>query len=79
MSDGIGLPDHPVRHTVLWQIFDRLWRPTMGWVCVAALAYAAIIGPAIGRPLEDGYLVQVLLFIGGVYGAKSYEKLKGVA
>ena len=76
---GINMPDHPIRRHWLYQAFERLWRPTAGWVTVAGLYYAFIHGPAIGRPLPEGYLVQVLLFAGGILGLKTAEKIKGVA
>lgn len=76
---GIPMPDHPIRHRALYQAFERLWRPSAGWVTVMGLFYAFIWGPASGRPLEDGYLVQVLLFSGGILGLKTVEKVKGVS
>lgn len=78
-TPGINMPDHPIRRHWLYQSFERLWRPTAGWVTVAGLFYAFIYGPAVGKPLAEGYLVQVLLFAGGVLGLKSWEKAKGVA
>ena len=79
-SPSITLPDHPVRSNVVYQLFDRLWRPVTGWVsCPVAVLYACVIAPATGRPLSDGYLVQVLMFAGAIYGIKTFEKTKGVA
>jgi hypothetical protein len=76
----INMPDHPVRSNVVYQLFDRLWRPVTGWVaCPVAVLYATVIAPATGRPLSDGYLVQVLMFAGAIYGLKSWEKKAGVA
>ena len=43
------------------------------------MLYACVIAPATGRPLSDGYLVQVLMFAGAIYGIKTFEKTKGVA
>ena len=39
----------------------------------------AVIAPAMGKPLSDGYLIQVLTFAAGIYGLKTFEKTKGVA
>lgn len=75
----IPLPDHPIRQRAWYQLFDRLWRPSAGWVTVGGLAYGFIIGPALGRPYDEGYLVQVLLFAGGLLGLKTVEKVRGVA
>lgn len=77
---SIPMPDHPIRQSRWYQMFERLWRPTLGWVaCPCAVAYVCIIAPALGHPLGEGYLVQVLTFAGGVYGLKTYERVKGVA
>lgn len=78
MTD-IPLPDHPIRKTWQWQSFDRLWRPTAGWVVVGGTAYAGFIGHAIGKPMNEGYLAVWLTFAAAVLGLKSWEKLKGVA
>lgn len=79
MTAATALPDHPIRNNRVWQIFCRLPRPALEWVTVGSVAYGGIIGPAMSRPLEEGYLVQVLLFAGGLFGVRAYEKVKGVA
>lgn len=77
---AVGLPDHPIRSTVAYQLFDRLWRPALGWVaCPAAVLYATVIAPATGHPLADGYLIQVLTFSGAIYGLKTFERTKGIS
>ncbi|MGF7151334.1 CRISPR/Cas system-associated exonuclease Cas4 (RecB family) [Sphingomonas zeicaulis] len=78
-APAIGMPDHPVRLARWYQLYVRLARPSLEWVTVAGVLYALVIGPAIGRPLDEGYLVQVLLFAGGLFGVRAYEKVKGVA
>src|SRR3546814_388208 len=75
---SIPMPDHPIRHTRWWQMFVRLPRPALEWVTVGGVGYALIIGPAIQRPLGDGYLSQALLFAGGLFGVRAFEKVKGV-
>jgi len=75
----IPMPDHPIRQTRWFQIYVRLARPTAEWVTAGGLLYAFIVGPAIMRPLAEGYLVQVLLFAGGIFGVRAFEKVKGVA
>lgn len=76
----MALPEHPIRSNVIYQMFDRLWRPALGWVaCPVAVLYAAVVAPALGRPLSDGYLIQVLTFSGVIYAGKTFEKVKGVA
>lgn len=76
---GISMPDHPIRNRTWYQLYVRLARPSLDWVTTAGVGYALIVGPAIQRPLDDGYLVQVLLFATAVFGVRSYEKVKGVA
>ena len=78
MND-IPLPDHPIRKHWAWQAFDRLWRPTAGWVVVGGTAYAVFLGHAIGKHMNEGYLSVWLTFAAAVLGLKSWEKLKGVA
>src|SRR3546814_9129715 len=67
------MPDHPIRHTRWWQMFVRLPRPALEWVTVGGIGYALIIGPAIQRPLGDGYLSQALLFAGGLFGVRAFR------
>lgn len=76
---SIPMPDSPLRMKWWYQAYVRLARPTLDWVTVAGVLYALVIGPAIQRPLDDGYLVQVLLFATAVFSIRSYEKVKGVA
>jgi hypothetical protein len=79
-TSGINMPDHPIRSASWYQLFERLWRPALGWVsCPIAVSYATVIAPWSGHPLEEGYLIQVLMFSGAIYGIKSFEKVKGVA
>jgi hypothetical protein len=79
MTDHTALPDHPMRAHWAWQCFDRLWRPSAGWVVVAGLAYAGVVGPAIQRPMPEGYLVAWLTFCAAMLGLKTIEKIRGVA
>lgn len=76
---SITMPDHEVRQARWYQLYVRLARPTLDWIADLAALYGMVIAPATGRPLDDGYLVQVLLFVGTVYGVRSFEKVKGVA
>ncbi|CAB4219402.1 Holin of 3TMs, for gene-transfer release [uncultured Caudovirales phage] len=72
-------------------IFVGGWRPFIGWVCGAALAFQYIIRPlatmaltAMQRPdiilpgLDDN-LWQLMLGMLGMGGLRTYEKAKGVA
>lgn len=73
-------------------VFVSGWRPAIGWVCGAALAYAAIIEPVARfvATVAFGYLgifpvidtditLQILFGLLGLAGMRSFEKSKGVA
>ena len=71
--------------------FTSRWRPTVGYVCAAGLAYAAIIEPClrllvtvggVSTPLPevDTMLTLQLLFgLLGLGAARTHEKVKGAA
>jgi len=72
-------------------IFVSGWRPAVGWVCVAALAFNYIISPlgnwaaAIWMPevslpsLEIGELMTLLFGLLGMGTLRSYDKKQGTA
>jgi hypothetical protein len=67
------------------------WRPAMGWVCVLAFATQFLIGPIgtwvamlFGKlltfpTLSLNELMPILLGMLGLVGARSFEKVNGVA
>ncbi len=69
------------------------WRPTIGWICVLALAWhfllfdlllwaVAIVAPhraVPASPTGTGELVTVLLALLGLGGLRTVEKIKGVS
>lgn len=71
--------------------FTSRWRPSVGYVCAAGLAYAAILEPcarlfvvangvAVDLPAVDTTLtMQLLLGLLGLGGMRSAEKLKRAA
>jgi hypothetical protein len=71
--------------------FTSRWRPTVGYVCAAGLAYAAIIEPCLrlavtvygvnsSLPEVDTMLTLQLLFgLLGLGAARTHEKVKGAA
>lgn len=72
--------------------FRAGWRPAVGWVCVAGLAYQFIIRPlapalihavsghAIDLPtLDMGSLLTLLSGMLGLGGLRTFEKLRGLA
>lgn len=79
VSSTINLPDHEVRQARWFQLFNRLARPFHDWLVAIGVGWAVWFGPMIGDPLDDGYLVQVLLYGGATFGVRTLEKIKGVA
>jgi hypothetical protein len=72
-------------------LFTSGWRPAVGWVCVAALAWQ-FVGypiaswafstwlPQVSAPVIVGdYLFELLFGMLGLAGLRSFEKVKGVA
>ena len=69
-------------------IFVSGWRPAVGWIGVAALAYQYLLRPlapwllqATGHPVPDmptldGGLFELVSLMLGLGGLRSYEKLK---
>lgn len=68
------------------------WRPFVGWVCGAGLAYVAILEPVLRfaamtwfkyqgpfPAIDTNLTMQVLLGMLGLAGIRGYEKTKGVA
>jgi hypothetical protein len=66
-------------------LFVSGWRPAVGWVCVAGLAYQFLIYPiALSwlpgiSSLDMGTLLTLLLGMLGIGGLRTAEKLQGVA
>jgi hypothetical protein len=73
-------------------VFVAGWRPFIGWVCGAALAYQYILRPALTGLFDalgivhapvliglDDNLWQLLLAMLGMGGLRTFEKMKGVA
>jgi hypothetical protein len=72
-------------------LFTSGWRPAIGWICGAALAYQYLLRPlvswgviAAGHPLPmmpglDDNLWQLLMGMLGLGGLRTFEKVKGVA
>lgn len=73
-------------------VFVAGWRPAIGWICGAALAWNYIVRPIViwgaflngvdlqGAPaLNTGELTTILLGMLGLGGLRTYEKRLGVA
>ena len=72
-------------------MFRGGWRPAVGWVCVAGLAYQFLLMPILPwivtvlgvtvpplPPIDLGTLMTLLLGMLGLGGLRSYEKVKGI-
>jgi hypothetical protein len=72
-------------------LFVSGWRPSVGWVCSAALVFQFILAPLITwgalllgskvvfPVLDTGTLVSLLMALLGIGGLRTLEKLNGVA
>lgn len=72
-------------------VFVSGWRPFIGWVCGAAMAYKFILSPllvfiflAVGHPivlpiLDWSEMSTVLLGMLGLGGLRTYEKVRGAS
>lgn len=72
-------------------VFVAGWRPGIGWVCVAALAYQFVLAPIglwfsqiIGHPIPapprlDDMLWELMFGMLGMGTLRTVEKIKGVA
>jgi len=72
-------------------LFVAGWRPFIGWVCGAGVAYAflfkplfgdfyATVDPTVKLPdLDVGELMTLLLGMLGMAGYRTFEKVKGVS
>jgi hypothetical protein len=62
-------------------LFVAGWRPFIGWSCAGALIYSTIFAPMfhLGIPNLDFLQVVLLGMLGISVGARSLEKVKGVA
>lgn len=71
-------------------LFVAGWRPAVGWLCCAGLAYSFFLRPMLGwasgimdvpvpPALDLGELLALLMGMLGLGGFRTYEKLKGVS
>ena len=68
-------------------VFRGGWRPAVGWVCVAAMAFQYLVRPLLiafeiapaDLPGLDDNLWAILASILGIGGLRSFEKVKGIA
>ena len=72
-------------------VFVAGWRPAIGWVCAAALAWAFIVAPIASwgmavlglretlPAIGTDNLFELVLAMLGLGGLRTFEKLRGVA
>ncbi len=72
-------------------IFVAGWRPFIGWVCGAGLAWAFVVAPMLGwllpaagvvaslPALQMEYLLELVVAMLGLGALRSFEKMRGVA
>ena len=72
-------------------VFVSGWRPFIGWVCGAGLAWAFVVAPITSwllvvsgirqtlPQLQVEYLMELIVALLGLGGLRTYEKLRGVA
>ncbi len=72
-------------------VFVAGWRPSIGWVCAAGLAWAFVLAPIASWALvvlgikaelpaiHTDYLLELVLAMLGIGGLRTFEKLRGVA
>jgi len=72
-------------------VFVAGWRPSIGWVCAAGLAWAFVLAPVASWALvvlsiraelpaiHTDYLLELVLAMLGIGGLRTFEKLRGVA
>jgi roadblock/LC7 domain-containing protein len=72
-------------------VFVAGWRPSIGWVCAAGLAWAFVVAPIASWALvafgikaelpaiQFNHLFELVLAMLGIGGLRTFEKLRGVA
>jgi hypothetical protein len=72
-------------------VFVAGWRPSIGWVCAAGLAWAFVLAPIASWALvvlgiraelpaiQFDHLFELVLAMLGIGGLRTFEKMRGVA
>jgi hypothetical protein len=71
-------------------VFVAGWRPSIGWICSAGLAYQFVLLPILSwvalaqgipvpPPIELSALIPLLMGMLGLGGLRTYEKKNGIA
>jgi roadblock/LC7 domain-containing protein len=71
-------------------VFVAGWRPSIGWVCAAGLAWAFVVAPVASwamlvlgvkadlPAIQFDHLFELVLAMLGIGGLRTFEKLRGV-
>ena len=72
-------------------VFVAGWRPSIGWVCAAGLAWAFVAAPVVSwgmvvfgvkaelPDIQTDYLLELVIAMLGMGGLRTFEKMRGVA
>lgn len=71
-------------------VFVSGWRPFLGWICAGGFGYSVLLLPLLSwvsliagwqapPPIDTGTIVTLLIGMLGLGGARTVEKLAGVA
>ena len=72
-------------------VFVSGWRPSIGWVCAAGLAWVFVLAPVASWGLvisgvkaelpgiQTDYLLELVVAMLGMGGLRTFEKMRGVA
>ena len=66
-------------------MFVSGWRPAIGWIGAAGLAYHFVVRPLLiglgwtSLPALDNMLFELVFALLGMSGLRTYEKIRGVA
>ena len=61
----------------IYDIYERLPRPSLRWVALGGSAWACGLCDIAGFPLETSARVAIFTFAAAVYGLRGWEKMRG--
>jgi hypothetical protein len=78
VDPSIPLPDHPLRKTWWWALFNRAPRPFLWWVTNAIWVSIAWNAWYSQFP-PDAFLYALMAWTAALFGVSTYEKRLGIA
>lgn len=79
VDPAIPLPDHALRKTWWWQLFNRAPRPCLWWVTIAIWVAIAYRIAAHYQFPPDVFLGLLATWTAALFGVTTYEKRLGIA